>query len=89
MQLVGTMEQVVGDGALPLVLASATQNHVHVLRPSITLVVVVDDRRVAIQFGATPHGEHVAGIAVDIHVARIERDNVKHAVVRCWVVRLG
>ena len=94
-QQVGALEEVVDDLLLAGVLAAATQNHVHVLGPVAALVVGVYARLVAVQREPALDGEHVAGIAVDVHILRIQRhdvDDLAHIVssssFRCFALRL-
>ena len=56
----------------PGVLAAASQNKVHLVGPIVALIVLVNDRFVTVQFQPAADSQHVAGIAVDVHVFGIQ-----------------
>ena len=75
-QQVGAMVEVVDDFLLAGVLAAASQNKVHLVGPVVALIVLVDDRFITVQFQTAADSQHVAGIAVDVHVFGIQGHHI-------------
>ena len=75
-QQVGAMVEVVDDFLLAGVLAAASQNKVHLVGPIVALIVLVNDRFVTVQFQPAADSQHVAGIAVDVHVFGIQGHHI-------------